>query len=386
MGNYCPLGLGPFECPELSFRDEYGASNKTDCFPCTPGYWCNTTGMADETVSPCPAGHYCPLASEPVVCPAGTMRPIVAAANLLDCFDCTVGHFCPNGTININGIPCDEGYECPAGTSIPEVCRARRYCPPLTGEGLTCPGGSYCEGGTGNNPPLCYFPTYCPPGSNATSICDLGHMSVDHNVPRYDETESCRICPGGTYGDHPERLYCEPCPEGYYCPEGTAYATSNPCNSGYYCPANSSYPHPCPSGRYNKEERSTSVDECFNCPVNTYTNQNGQYACKPCGTSSWTKGDAGASICSCKGKYRAYHSSDGSCRCYSGYHYYDETGQNRTDDNSDQDCQPIVNERCTAGQIRRVNTRECVYPEAVDCNGVCLPQGSDGTLDSNTGM
>ena len=31
---------------------------------------------------------------------------------------------------------------------------------------------------------------------------------------------SCSICPGGTYGNNAERLTCDQCPEGYYCPEG----------------------------------------------------------------------------------------------------------------------------------------------------------------------
>ena len=45
VGNYCPVGEGPIKCPRLHYRDIVGGANVTDCFACTPGYWCNDTGI-----------------------------------------------------------------------------------------------------------------------------------------------------------------------------------------------------------------------------------------------------------------------------------------------------------------------------------------------------
>ena len=77
-----------------------------------------------------------------------------------------------------------------------------------------------CPAGTGSNYSLCYYPEYCPLGSNMTLMCGLGYKAVNHTGLRWDPSESCLICPAGFYGNHTEREYCEICPEGYYCPEG----------------------------------------------------------------------------------------------------------------------------------------------------------------------
>lgn len=66
----------------------------------------------------------------------------------------------------------------------------------------------------------CFYPKYCPEGTEVPFACPLGYKAVNHNDLRSDYAGSCRICPAGTYGNHTERFYCADCPEGYYCPEG----------------------------------------------------------------------------------------------------------------------------------------------------------------------
>ena len=94
-------------------------------------------GMPTYTESPCPIGHYCDPASEPELCPAGTMRPVVGAPSVYNCSLCREGYYCPNDTANVMGIPCNETFECPEGTPYPQICRPGLYCPELTGEGTS---------------------------------------------------------------------------------------------------------------------------------------------------------------------------------------------------------------------------------------------------------
>jgi hypothetical protein len=65
---------------------------------------------------------------------------------------CRAGYYCPNDTINVDGIPCEETFECPEGSALPAECRPGRYCPALTGIGIICPAGYYCPNATGSNP------------------------------------------------------------------------------------------------------------------------------------------------------------------------------------------------------------------------------------------
>ena len=335
------------------------------------------SGLSDITTNPCPIGHYCPEASEPYLCPPGTMRPIVAAANTTDCFLCTSGYYCPNNTINIRGIPCNETFECPLGSPIPSDCRPGLFCPTLTGDGLNCTAGYYCPNATGANPYICDYPTYCPQNSNMTLDCPLGYMAVNHPGLRVSLAQSCRICPGGTYGNHPQRLQCDPCQAGYYCPEGTPYPDKYPCPKGYYCPAEIAAPRSCPAGTYGKFVKAKLSTDCALCPANTYTNSGGQSACKPCGSSATST--SGGATCVCIGAFRAFQTSDGACRCKSGYMFYDEADRGQSDENSDKDCQSIVVDRCTQHQIRLASSGVCVDPTSFDCQDQC--SGASGQID-----
>lgn len=335
--------------------------------------------MGTYSVNPCPVGRYCPVASEPQLCPAGQMRPTPGAGAPADCPPCRAGYYCPNDTINTKGIPCQENFSCPAGSALPDDCPPGRYCPPVSGEGIICPAGYYCPSGTGSSPDECPYPTYCETGSNRTYICPLGYMALPHAGLRTSKSRSCRICPAGQYGNDTDRFLCEICPAGYYCPEGTGMGDSNECPPGYYCPLGTGTPIACPAGMYGKHKKATATSDCLECPINTYNDGAGASACKPCGSSSTAT--IGQSRCTCLGKFRSFQTSDGACRCLSGYMYYDEADRNQTDSNSDKDCQRIVRSRCGGNDIRLAGTGVCVNPATYDCTPVC--KIGSGTLEAD---
>ena len=381
VGFYCLQGNGTTECPRLTYRDTTGAATLTDCQNCPAGYFCNDTGISDYTGYECPVGFFCPAGGEPELCPAGTLRNTTGAASAADCPDCRPGYYCPNDTINTEGIPCRPTYECPSGASIEVDCRPGHYCVGVTGFPPLCPPGYYCPGAT-ETPINCTLPYYCPQGSNMTMKCDLGYRAMDHAGIRYDPAQSCNICPPGTYGNYTDRSICETCPAGYYCPEGTAHGDTNPCPIGYYCPIGSDSPTACPAGMRGYKLRSEGFGECQACPANTFNDLPGQTYCRPCGSSSYSTG--GAAICTCEGNYRAFQKSVGTCVCLAGYIYYDEVDSQQTESNSDQDCQQIVDTRCSVYEVRMAADRTCRLPENVDCNAACVDSG--GYLDTNLGM
>ncbi|XP_071497013.1 uncharacterized protein [Diadema antillarum] len=379
LGHYCLQGQAPIECPLYHYRDVEGATSMQDCFNCEPGYFCNETGMTNTTFYPCPVGHYCEEATtEPVPCTGGRMSTTEGRVSNEDCPLCTPGYYCPNDTINVHGIPCRPTYECPEGASIEVTCRAGHYCEGVTGEPPICPGGYYCPIGS-FTPTRCFYPKYCPEGSEFPLACPLGYRAVNHNELRDSDSDSCFVCPAGTYGNHTERFYCADCPEGYYCPEGTGNPQDYPCEKGYYCPANSSAPTPCPAGTYGNQALAVAASQCVDCPAGTYNNLEGQVACRPCGSAS--SSEPGSPTCTCTGAYRSFQISDGSCECQSGYVYYDETDQQQVEGNGEGDCQPRVDTRCELSQSRDASTRECVDPSTVDCTTQCGTNGGSWNVD-----
>ena len=74
--------------------------------------------------------------------------------------------------------------------------------------------------------------------------------------------------------------------------------------------------------------------------MNTFNNRLGMEACRPCGSSA--RSGIGAPRCSCIGQQRAFQVSDGSCVCKSGFVFYDDVDVQRSEGNSDKDCQQRV--------------------------------------------
>ncbi|KAK1786529.1 hypothetical protein P4O66_017651 [Electrophorus voltai] len=387
---------GPKECPQFTYRPTAGAGSKGHCVTCPPGTFCNATGLTDFSSFPCPSGYWCSGTGLPVPCPAGTMSALPGAASASQCEPCAAGTFCPDprltGQPNTAGIPCRASYQCPTGSAVETLCRAGSFCRPQTGEPTPCPAGYYCpEGSRTYNTPQqvdgslasCTYPHYCPANSSTMLSCDGGFMPLNTSGPRVSHNTACILCKAGTYRpSHSPHLHCFTCPPGYHCPPGADHFSGQSCPVGHICPLGSSSPVPCPPGTYGNRTNAELLEECHQCPPGTFNHLHGQRACFPCGSSS-TSG-RGAASCTCMGKHRAFQRSDGSCLCKAGYVFYDELDFKSSSADSDLDCQPEVNKRCGAGQVRLASSQECVSPSQYSCNITCGPQG--GSLDVGLGV
>ncbi|XP_029373686.1 uncharacterized protein LOC115053250 isoform X2 [Echeneis naucrates] len=382
--------VGPRPCPLYTYRTAPGAGSMGDCLPCPPGWHCNSTGLTDYSGMPCPPGYWCSGSGPPIFCPAGTKRPLPGAARPTQCELCRGGTFCPDpwvtGNPNVEGIPCKASYECAIGAVLEKLCRAGSYCGPQTAEPQVCPKGYFCpEGSNSFNTPkqLCQFPYYCPANSSVMKSCDGGSRPVNTSGLRGSKNSSCGVCEGGTYRPHlSSTLQCLPCPPGYFCPPGTDHYKNNPCLPGYICPMASVQPIPCPPGSFGNLTHAEKIRDCHPCPADTFNHLPAQKACFTCGSSSTSL--PGSSSCTCIGKNRAFQQSDGSCLCRTGFIFYNDLDFKSSAADSELDCQPEVNRRCTAGQVRLAASRECVLPSLYSCNITCGHHG--GTLDAEMGI
>ncbi|XP_038634726.1 uncharacterized protein LOC119954022 [Scyliorhinus canicula] len=381
---------GPQKCPIYTYSNASGAASQAACQPCPPGYHCKETGSSTYENDLCPLGYWCPGKGGLAFCPGGTLGNQAGAAFYKDCQPCPPGYYCPDpretGQPNIIGVSCRAGYECPAGSVAEVPCRPGSYCSPMTGNATVCPGGYFCPQGspTYMTPEqLCVFPYYCPANSSSMLPCDGGYMPINVTGLRDSLEKACLMCKAGTYrkGSAAE-LHCNPCPAAFHCPAGSENYLSHPCPVGYYCSEMTRLPVPCPPGTYGNTSHAKHHSECYPCPKNMFNHMFAQRACFPCGSTSYS--GQGSRTCKCRGFNRAFQESDGSCICKSGYVYYNEADQKSSNSNSDMDCYPEVNDRCSVGEARLASTRRCVLPEHHNCTPACGKYG--GKLDVELGI
>ena len=106
-----------------------GATSLSDCYPCPPGKYCDTAGIASPS-GDCSAGYYCPEGSS-------SSTPLQ--------YRCSSGYKCPGGTGE--PIPCDPGtYQDSSGQSSCLACPPGYYCDPPFSQKLPCKAGYYCPG------------------------------------------------------------------------------------------------------------------------------------------------------------------------------------------------------------------------------------------------
>ncbi|TMS07192.1 Signal peptide, CUB and EGF-like domain-containing protein 1 [Larimichthys crocea] len=189
VGHYCDGlpgsdfggGTGPRPCPLYTYQPYPGAGSKGDCLPCPPGSHCNTIGLTDYSNSPCPPGFWCSGTGPPILCPAGTMRPLPGATAPSQCELCEGGTYCPDprdtGQPNLKGIPCRASYQCPIGSD--------NY------KSNSCPLGHVCP--TGSTQPI-----PCPPGT-------FGNLNNAKTM------SDCHPCPAGTFNHLSAQKACFPC-------------------------------------------------------------------------------------------------------------------------------------------------------------------------------
>ena len=157
-------------------------------------------------------------ASFPIVCNCSL---ISGNSNVSQCIACTSGSYC-QGTGNIKPTgPCDAGFFCPSGQSNKQA--------------FSCHSGNYC-----------------PPGSPAPILCPSGQWQNE------TQKSECKFCPAGFYCDIANGPIVDytiyPCPNGFYCPNGTRYSTE----------------HGCPNGTYGNGTRLVSGSECLPCQPGRY--------------------------------------------------------------------------------------------------------------------
>lgn len=129
IGYFCSLSTSTSNTPEEPCPINYynKVKGQTQCLPCPAGFVCNKLATVDPV--PCKVGFYCPQFSAgnvdistsgelsgatrttQIPCPAGTFNPNQYASNVNQCWPCTPGKYCLEGSEAPKGI-CDQGYVC----------------------------------------------------------------------------------------------------------------------------------------------------------------------------------------------------------------------------------------------------------------------------------
>ena len=301
LGYYCPIGTHtPYACPAGTFRNTTGGQLINDCILCTPGSYCEGSGLS-EISGECEAGFYCSFGAN-VSYPSDGLTGDI----------CPIGHYCPEGSAmprscedgtyaNVSGtdscLGCPVGFFCPAMTIEPHVCSPGFYCPSGTGLDLRpCPRGTYSpHSGLGQSEQCtpCTGGSYCAyeNGTTETGLCSPGYyceIGVDTPTPAgmhtgvgglCPEGHYCPMgsthplgCPAGTYQDLIGQPSCEECPAGYYCLANSTTFLDTPCPPGYYCPNGTthSYQFPCPAGTFNNYSLAGDILDCQLCLPGMY--------------------------------------------------------------------------------------------------------------------
>lgn len=340
-GRYCSIGVQvPESCPVGTWSNSIGLKVSGECQACSPGYYCNSTGLVAPsgpcsarfycsgnastsmptdglTGGPCTIGHYCPEGTaDPIPCAHGTFVNVTHAD---ECWACTPGYYCISG---LTPQMCPPGYYCPSGTGIVwQSCPRGTFS---TQEGLSnetqctqCHGGYYCA--NKNSTVVsgsCSAGYYCTQGSdtptpdaNYTGIagpCSAGHycgirttnpepcpLGTFSNALRNQNSSDCTACSYGQYcGTTGLTTPTGECWGGFYCLTGSKYPNNpnlddsgGPCPVGHYCPNGTAYPLGCQAGTYSA---STGAAECTPCPASYYCLENSTtYSSTPCPTGHY---------------------------------------------------------------------------------------------------
>lgn len=240
-----------------------------------------------EPAGLCSGGWYCTLGS-------WSQRPsVLGNATGLDCN-------CPAQRI---GGQCQAGTFCPEGSYAPIPCIGGYYCSMdrLSNVTGSCLAGFYCNrSSTIPNPvnetfgDVCPQGHYCPTGSAAPLACPAGTFSNlygNHNI------SSCLLCTAGKYC--PSNGLPAPigaCDAGWFCPEGMTQPQplGKQCLAGHSCPLGSPVQTPCPSGWY---QPIVGQAACIVCPAGSYCDQNEAIAEEQSGAGKPSHGVVTPKLC-----------------------------------------------------------------------------------------
>ena len=271
----------------------------TMCMDCPLGYYTNSNGSTACTS--CPQNSYC-VDGIKYNCPPGKRTSQPLQTSLTQCFNCSMGYFCPG---NGENQQCSVGKYTPSeGSSMCYTCEPQYFC--TQGIRNICPNGTYNEivGAT-----MCLNCT-------ANSYCTKGKKM---------------ICPPGFISDPLSAVCNKPCPLGYFCPGNTSTlycpigtysllgsTSCTTCEPGYLCttPAVHAF---CP---INTWSLSGSYQSCsLPCPAGVVCLGNGKLSCTICTSQEFEVRDCdgfGDRICNTQcppGMFGAFYTNQKCVNC-----------------------------------------------------------------------
>ena len=209
--------------------------------------------------------------------------------------------WCPDGTYQ-NEIGSTGCKVCPAGY---ESDFERRWCD-------ECDDGynSYAGGICGSRGGTCGEGKYSAPGSHGCLDCPIGRYGPNseniywisyngtesrYKIPANSQLAGCYLCPKGRYQDQTGQQVCRVCPMGKYnddtvgaqsssickdCPEGkTLIPHINGLSlQGHILARDVSRCNTCTAGKFWH----INNQECYDCPLGSYTDDDGHLRCKDC--------------------------------------------------------------------------------------------------------
>ena len=298
----CPAGY------QMNYGDQPHDSFQHGCNPCNEGAYSPTAGSS--TCTACEPGRYQdkPISTSCTLCAAGKANidkygrsesvcepcergKISSQDGASTCSECTAGHFS-----NVTGLSacydCDEGkYQ--SGT-YPTLC-------------MNCPTGKYAN----------------ETASTECSYCDAGRFANDTGLP------DCYPCsPGYAQGTRGEST-CTLCEYGTFSPAGSISCIN--CQKGRYNPHYvQSSCRLCPSGRFNYQLGSTSIEQCFNCTQGRSSDA-GSSTCADCLPGTFSNHDGSPKCFPCEvGTYSEVPRAFNCTRCPAGTHNPDTGSQSET--------------------------------------------------------
>jgi hypothetical protein len=270
---------------------------------CSLGTFCPSGSVAE---SDCPLGKFCQTPALAEDCPLGRYGP---STRLIAATECTL---CPNGMRGVAAGqatqaagcgPCTLGFYCIAG--VETACSYGSYCPPSTSTvNPPCPLGSYCASPSSR--------VDCPTGrwgastglqwTSYCTACAAGKYGTTSGAQ--SEPAACSDCPLGRYGSAlglPDVDSCTDCgvgTVGLAAGQSSYGAACRYCAAGFYC-LGAAAPVSCSAGAYCPPGTTTVNPPC---PQGSYCTTPSEVEACPAGRYGPT---AGLTICTAcaAGKY-----------------------------------------------------------------------------------
>jgi hypothetical protein len=206
-------------------------------------------------------------------CPAGRYSSVYSTTSSNNCPACSAGYFCPQ--TSVNETECGQGFYSDSSASSCLTCPAGTYCSSNSTslDNILNDGGSWARSSDLSG--ICFNGTYCSAGMKRVpdllrDACPSGYYceaGTTYPVP----------CPAGRYSTvsgQDEISDCQYTPAGFYSTSASSNV-SGLCEPGYYCPLGSTGPQqiPCPSRYYRPEYGAASLSDCSLCVAGGYCPQ-----------------------------------------------------------------------------------------------------------------